>query len=74
MRDMYSSLQGQGLGAFSNEVMPSQLGSAPRRCSGLSVAPILPGVILGGLGGLCCLEEPGEGQNNTSGTALGKAL
>lgn len=63
MRDMYSSLQGQGLRALPSEVMPSQLGSAPPRCFGVSVAPILPGVVLGGLGGLCCLEEPpGRGR------------
>lgn len=50
--------QEAGTGAFPSEVVPSQLGSAPRSCCGVSVAPILPGVILGGLGGLCCLEEP----------------
>lgn len=67
MRDMYSSRQGQGLRAFPSEVMPSQLGSAPQRCSGVSVAPILPGVVLGGLEGLCCLEEPGGNKTTWQG-------
>lgn len=72
MRGMYSSLQGQGLRAFPSEVMPSQLGSAPRRCFGVSVAPILPGVVLGGLGGLCCLEEPGGDKTTRQGQLQAK--